>query len=186
MQEFLIISSNNLLKAIKYVNYEWRNRDLGLERGYTFKSQLCLSPTVQVEARTSIFLSLFQCVTQVQCYFIYRTLNWVVMKTLESPLGCKQIKPVNPKGNQPWIFIGRTDAKAPILWPPDEKKWLTRKDLEAGIEGKRRRGRQRMRWLDSIIDSIEVNFSKLQEVVKDKEACHTEWSSWGHKELDMT
>ena len=140
MQEFLIISSNNLLKAIKYVNYEWRNRDLGLERGYTFKSQLCLSPTVQVEARTSIFLSLFQCVTQVQCYFIYRTLNWVVMKTLESPLGCKQIKPVNPKGNQPWTLIGRTGAEpeAPILWPPDAKSQHFGKDSDAGKEWKQK------------------------------------------------
>ena len=65
--------------------------------------------------------------------------NWcfrIVMleKTLESPLNCKEIKPVNPKGNQPWIFIGRTDAEAaaPILWPPDSKSWLIRKDPDAG------------------------------------------------------
>ena len=64
--------------------------------------------------------------------------NWcfrIVMleKTLESPLNCKEIKPVNPKGNQPWIFIGRTDAEAaaPILWPPDSKSWLMRKDPDA-------------------------------------------------------
>ena len=53
-------------------------------------------------------------------------------KTLESPLDCKEIKPVNPKGNQPWIFIGKTDAEAPILWPPDAKSQLIEKDLEAG------------------------------------------------------
>ena len=53
-------------------------------------------------------------------------------KTFESPLDCKEIKPVNPKGNQPWIFIGRTDAEAPILWPPDAKSQLFRKDLDAG------------------------------------------------------
>ena len=61
---------------------------------------------------------------------------WTVMlqKTLESPLDCKEIKPVNPKGNQPWIFIGRTDAEAeaPILWPPDAKSWLVRGDPDAG------------------------------------------------------
>ena len=62
--------------------------------------------------------------------------NWcfwtvVLQKTLESPLDCK-IKPVNPKGNQSWIFIGRTDAEAPIFWPPDAKSWLIRKDHEAG------------------------------------------------------
>ena len=58
----------------------------------------------------------------------------VLEKTLESPLDCKEIKPVNPKGNQPWIFIGRTDAEAeaPILWPPDVKNWLIGKDPDAG------------------------------------------------------
>ena len=56
----------------------------------------------------------------------------VLRKTLDSPLDCKDIKPVNPKGNQPWIFIGRTDAEAPILWPRDAKSWLIEKDREAG------------------------------------------------------
>ena len=68
----------------------------------------------------------------------------------------KEIKPVHPKGNQPWIFIGRTDDEAPVLWPPDVKNWLVGKDSEAGkIEGGRRRGRQRMRWLDGITDRHE-------------------------------
>ena len=87
--------------------------------------------------------------------------NWcfqtvVLEKTLESPLDSQEIKPVSPKGNQPWILIGRTDAKAeaPILWPPGEKSWLTGKKLMLGkIEGRRRRWRQRMRWLDGIINS---------------------------------
>ena len=86
--------------------------------------------------------------------------NWcfqtvVMEKTLESPLYCKEIKPANPKRNQPWILIGRTDAEAeaPILWPPDVKSQLIGKDLMLGkIECKRRRGWQRMRWLDSITD----------------------------------
>ena len=59
-------------------------------------------------------------------------LNKVLEKTLESPLGSKEIKPVNPKGNQPWILIGKTDAEAPIAWPADAKSWLTGKDLDAG------------------------------------------------------
>ena len=61
---------------------------------------------------------------------------WIVVleKTLESPLDRKEIKPVHPKGNQPWIFIGRTDAEAPILWPPDAKSWLIGKDPDAGKE----------------------------------------------------
>ena len=63
--------------------------------------------------------------------------NWcfqtvVLEKTLESPLDSKKIKPVNPKGNQSWILIGRTDAEAPLLWPPDAKKWLIGKDSDAG------------------------------------------------------
>ena len=92
-------------------------------------------------------------------------------KTLESLLDCKEIKPVNPKGNQPWIFIGKFDAEAetPILWPPDAKNWLLGKSLMLGkIEGRRRRGWQRMRWLDDITDLMSL--SKLQELVISREA----------------
>ena len=85
--------------------------------------------------------------------------NWcfwtVLKKTLDSPFDGKEIKPVHPKGNQSWIFTGRTVAKAeiPILWPSDAKSWLVEKDPDAEkIEGRRRRGRQRMRWLDGIIN----------------------------------
>ena len=94
--------------------------------------------------------------------------NWcfcivVLEKTLESTLGCKVIKPLNPKGNQPCILIGSTEA--PIIWPPDVKSWLIGKDPDAGKDWEQ----PRMRWLDSITDSVDINFSKLWEVVKDRE-----------------
>ena len=100
---------------------------------------------------------------------------WTAMleKTLESPLDCKKIKPVNAKGNHPWIFTERTDAEAeaPILWPPDAKGRLTGKALILGkIEGKRRRGLERMRRLDGIIDSMDMSLNKLRAIVKDREA----------------
>ena len=103
--------------------------------------------------------------------------NWclwtmVLEKTLESPLDCKEIKPVSLEENQPWIFTGRTDAEAPTLWPPDSKSWLTEKDPDAGKDwkGRRRREKQRMRWLDRITDLMDVSLSKLQEMVKGGEA----------------
>ena len=90
----------------------------------------------------------------------------------ESPLDYKEIQPVHPKGDQPWIFIGRTDAEAeaPIFWPPDVKNWLTGKDLMLGkIEGRRRRGRQRIRWLGDIADSMDMSLCRFWELVMDRE-----------------
>ena len=96
----------------------------------------------------------------------------VLNRILESPLDCKEIKAVNPKGNQLWIFTGRADAEAEasILWSPDSKSWPLEKILMLGKTEGKRSGRQRMSWLEGINDSMDVNLGKIWEMVKDWEA----------------
>ena len=109
----------------------------------------------------------------------------VLEKTLESPLDCKEIQPVHPKGNQSLVFIGRTDTEAetPILWSPDVKSFSFEKTLMLGkIEGRRRRGRQRMRWLDGITNGHEFAQAPGDKEGQGSLAC---CSPRGCKELDL-
>ena len=139
------------------------------------KIRVITLPTIVHLVKATVFpVVIYGCeswtIRKAECWRIDAFDLWC-LRRLVSPLECKEINPVHPKGNQSWILIGRTDVEAetPILWPPDEKNWLIWKTLMLGkIESGRRRGRQRMRWLEGITDLMDM--SKFQELVMDREA----------------
>ena len=134
----------------------------------------CITLLTKVCLVHAMFFSVVMCGCELDCKESWEPKNWcfwtvVLEKTLESLLDCKKIKPVNPKGNQSWILIGKTDAEAetPILWPPDVKNWLTEKDPDA-----RKDWRQEMGTIeDEMVEwHHQCNGCKLQELVMDREA----------------
>ena len=114
--------------------------------------------------------------------------NVVLEKTLESPLDCKEIQPVHPKGNQSWVFIGRTDAEAetPIFWPPDAKSWLIWKDPDAVKDW--RREEKGMTEDEMVGWHHQFNGHEFEPApgVGDGQGCLACWDSWGRKESDTT
>ena len=150
-------------KAITNLDNILKSRDI------TLQTKICLVKAVG-------FSSSHVRMWELDCKESWVLKNWyfwtvVLEKTLESPLDCKEIQPVHPKGNQSWIFTGRTDVEAetPILWPPDEKIWLIGKDPDAGEDWRQEeKWMTELRWLEGITDSKDRSLSQLRELVRDK------------------
>ena len=136
-----------------------------------FKSRDITLPTKVHLVKAMVFpVVMYGCALKNWCFWTV-----VLEKTLESHLDCKEIQPVHSKGEQSWLFIGRTDVEAetPILWPPDWKSWLILNDPDTGKDwGQEEKEWQRLRWLDGIINSMGMGLGGLRELVIDREGWH--------------
>ena len=167
-------------KAMTNLDSIWKSRDI------TFPTKFCL-------VKAKVFpVVVYECkswtIKKAEHWRIDAFLTVVLEKTLESPLAYKEIQPVHPKGNQSWIFIGRTDAQAetPILWPPDGKNWLTGKDPDAGKDG---RQEEKQVTEDEMVGWHHwLNGHKFEQALRvgDGQGSLVCCSPWGHKESDMT